>query len=1054
MHWLLGLGTALLVIVSCLLAGAAWRLAQGPINLGPWSDRVRAALVDDASPVRVSFNGLFLEWEGFHEGVDHPLDLRLSNLTIADPAGRRLISAPDAHLTFSLAGLLFGRVVPRAIEVDRAKIAVSREIGGAIDLGSDLRGGNSASLDLKQLGEQLSRPASTDHGRSRGLFDQIRRAHFRNTEVTFLDKQSGLTALTSDMDVDLVRAANGHLRGLIRAPLSVGDQKTGLRAEANWASDSGVRLDVSLTAIRPAGLAPLPLDLSFLEKVDVPVLLTGAVSFDRHFKPYSANADLLVGQGRIHLGQGSIPVRSGTIVVSAGPNEVTIERCHLDLAHTPEGAPELVDLKGTIAHAADRLSASLTLGLGPVDIADLPRLWPKGIADGARGWVIGNVMAGMTTPGNASLVIEADDSLRNIVLTKAVADLGGSNGTFTWIDNMPPVEQTDFELHLLDPDTLDIHLTSGHQRVRTGGPDVLIGDSQMRITGLSLPDQAAVIRTKVAGSVASVLSLLKEPRLHLLSAHPIAIKTGGGEVSAIMDFRFPLNNNLEIDDVDIHADAHVTKLRLLDVAAGQGIDDGIFDLGIDKTGLSLKGQGSVAAVPVTVNGSMSFNPGPPEQIVQKFAMTGQPDAKKLDAAGLHVTDLLDGPVPLTVAVIERRNGEGSVSISGDLTLATLTVGPLAWSKSSGTTASASATLLMAHDRLTKIDKIVASSDGMLLSGSADLADGHVRTVQLDTLRLGQTQGRGAIHLEANKPLAVVLQGDQIDLVPKLTAKAPAGANQEAPPATAPSWTLDARFKTALLANGERAADMLVKAAGEGETIRLLDAVGASYASSSQASSGFSIKIGPRNGTRHLLVDAKDAGGFLRGVDAVRVIRSGHLTVDGVLAKPSGLYPLVGTATIDNVIVGNSPFLGKLLQAITLYGLVDVLRGPGMQFSHVIMPFHYDGANLGVDNAHAYNPSLGLTMNGRVSLASGHTAMTGTIVPAYFFNSMLGRLPLVGKLFSPETGGGVFAARFAINGQIDDPTISINPVSALTPGFLRGIFDRAPSGNDNLQSEAK
>jgi hypothetical protein len=55
------------------------------------------------------------------------------------------------------------------------------------------------------------------------------------------------------------------------------------------------------------------------------------------------------------------------------------------------------------------------------------------------------------------------------------------------------------------------------------------------------------------------------------------------------------------------------------------------------------------------------------------------------------------------------------------------------------------------------------------------------------------------------------------------------------------------------------------------------------------------------------------------------------------------------------------------------------------------------------------------------------------------------------LFSPEKGGGVFAARFGLDGSIDDPAISINPASALTPGFLRdmfGMFDNRsanPSG---------
>ena len=45
----------------------------------------------------------------------------------------------------------------------------------------------------------------------------------------------------------------------------------------------------------------------------------------------------------------------------------------------------------------------------------------------------------------------------------------------------------------------------------------------------------------------------------------------------------------------------------------------------------------------------------------------------------------------------------------------------------------------------------------------------------------------------------------------------------------------------------------------------------------------------------------------------------------------------------------------------------------------------------------------------------------------------------GKLFSPERGGGVFAASYTLRGRLEDPDVSINPLAALTPGFLRGLF---------------
>ena len=51
-----------------------------------------------------------------------------------------------------------------------------------------------------------------------------------------------------------------------------------------------------------------------------------------------------------------------------------------------------------------------------------------------------------------------------------------------------------------------------------------------------------------------------------------------------------------------------------------------------------------------------------------------------------------------------------------------------------------------------------------------------------------------------------------------------------------------------------------------------------------------------------------------------------------------------------------------------------------------------------------------------------------------------RIPLIGRLFSPEQGSGLFAANYELTGSLKDPSVSVNPLSALTPGFLRGFFN--------------
>lgn len=170
-----------------------------------------------------------------------------------------------------------------------------------------------------------------------------------------------------------------------------------------------------------------------------------------------------------------------------------------------------------------------------------------------------------------------------------------------------------------------------------------------------------------------------------------------------------------------------------------------------------------------------------------------------------------------------------------------------------------------------------------------------------------------------------------------------------------------------------------------------------------------------------------------------MMQLGRLAITGTFEAQLGYYPLLGTMEIQDVRVKNSPAIGKFLQAITLYGLVDALRGPGMAFSSIVAPFFYQGTSLVLKQARAYNPSLGVTARGSIDLSRRQVAINGTIVPAYFFNAMLGRLPLIGRLFSPEIGGGVFAARYGMDGPIDNPAFTLNPVSALTPGITRDFF---------------
>ena len=47
----------------------------------------------------------------------------------------------------------------------------------------------------------------------------------------------------------------------------------------------------------------------------------------------------------------------------------------------------------------------------------------------------------------------------------------------------------------------------------------------------------------------------------------------------------------------------------------------------------------------------------------------------------------------------------------------------------------------------------------------------------------------------------------------------------------------------------------------------------------------------------------------------------------------------------------------------------------------------------------------------------------------------------------EPGSGVFAATYSVDGSIDQPNMTVNPLAALTPGFLRVLFSAITGERD-------
>ena len=201
----------------------------------------------------------------------------------------------------------------------------------------------------------------------------------------------------------------------------------------------------------------------------------------------------------------------------------------------------------------------------------------------------------------------------------------------------------------------------------------------------------------------------------------------------------------------------------------------------------------------------------------------------------------------------------------------------------------------------------------------------------------------------------------------------------------------------------------------------------------------SMRIGPTKDGRSFWMASDDAGSVLRALGIFDNAVGGKLVLSANLDVDRADGAIEGELRVDDFKVRDAPLLAKILSLASLTGVFDLLTGEGLPFSRLIVPFTKRGETIDIREAHTYGPAVGFTFEGRIDLAADTAELNGTVVPAYMINSILGNIPLIGDILVGPKGGGVFAVTYSLRGPLDDPEIAVNPLSALAPGVLRGLF---------------
>ncbi|MCA3356993.1 MAG: hypothetical protein ING02_03275 [Roseomonas sp.] len=1028
----------LTLLAGLALGGVVWRLEQGPVSL-PWLARQAESLANQAlTDQSIGIGAAEISWAGWREGHRSPIAVRFFDISVSDKEDGLIAVLPRVDASLSAGSLLRGHIALRGLELSGLRLLAKRDKAGALSLGlagaPKAEGAAPPGAELEALTEIITAWLAPPNEET--ALSAIQHIALLDTRLALSDEASGRVVSANLTSLVLQRRAAGGLELAGRAMLELADQRIPVEIAGNleralW------RGEASLTArgIRPAVLARASAELAPLAALDAEAEITLIARFAGAPQPDLLMGRLRTGAGVLHIPNngGEIPFAAILLDATLAEDVVRVER----LAFSPQpsqrpGAPlpPVIRASGEAQLHDGMWQTTAEISLRSLDIADLPHYWPPSVAPRPREWLAENLTAGMLREGNWRITakIGEDGSAAEITALSGVARADGV--TVHWLRPIPPFENAGGEARF-SLDKIEITANSGQQ-----AGTAIVTDSATVSISFATDPEVTRIEASVRGPLADGWSILRHPRLKIFEKRPPPINDPTGSLtSGTLKLVFPLIKTLDIEDIDIQAELDVRDLRIPRIAFDRDLERGMARVSVTNAGLTATGTGVLGDIEARIRQETDFRNGPATDIVAREIISARADAKQLAALGLDGGPLLEGPVQLDLRNETRRNGQARLAVRADLRAATLSIEPLAWTKPPGITGNAEAMVLMRGGQVTLIESFRIETPDALIRGRAnELRQNVPQRIELTSAALGRSRFTGELRPPATRvggQWNINLRGSVLDMAPAFDSH----MASDKPVEEGAAARLEARFDRVLLPHGKEITGL--------EAQLQVNALGVTQQANITARlpgrGSFAANITPDGQRRAFNLTSDNGGELLRAFDVLKTIQGGKLNVTGRYENSRPGATLTGDAVLEDFVVRDAPGLGKVLQAMTLYGLVDALSGSGLNFARATIPFSLSPDALVLQDARAFSSSLGVTAKGRIDRRRDTIDTEGTIVPAYIFNTLLGRIPLFGRLFSPEEGGGLFAVSYRMRGPLNDPQITVNPLAALTPGFLRGIF---------------
>ncbi len=1065
-----GLGAGLAIMLML----AAWQLSSGPISLGFLSPYIEKAINSGQRSFKLAMDDTILTWAGW----DRTLDIRVLGVKVLRQDGSLVGSVPEVSFSLSGRALVGGLLAPQSIELFGPRLRISRGLSG---IGIDFTDTDSQSRDLTQrlLALLLAEP-DPDNPMS-----YLTRLEIISGEITLDDQLLGKSWVTQSANVRLRRDAVG-LVGDVRLALDVNGQRTEISTAVGYQS-AGRRVDltVQFSDVSPAVFSSMYYELGPLRAFALPLrgTVSAGMSLDGVFE--AASFDLTGGRGVLNV-PGTLEQLAVEKVSLKGRYEGAEEVLDVDELSLVLGSKGSVllpaplnhrmplaslkvkgryfgktqrleinaldaDLQGPLASltavadgfsglaklGTDKVSIDLKGSLQDMPVDQLARYWPEALGSDTQSWSVKHLSGGMIHQARAEMSLWLDGKAFEVVSLDG--DMESSGVSIDYLPPMPPVRDTTAYMKF-DERNFNIFISEGKSE------SLKVKDASVLISGLDEYDQIANINVDIDGSFSDKLAYLDNKPLRYASAIGIDPKTAKGTAETNLKLKFIVENALTLDDIEVSAASKVTGVTAAKAILGRDITGGEITIDVDKKGMDLAGSVKIGTIPAKLSWRENFGKKP--KFKRRYEVKANiADTKQIGELGLDVAPFMDkyihGGLKADVRYTIFDDVDRRLEIKADIANAELSAPAFGWSKISGVPGQASITVDFEGDAISDVPAFSVTADDLKLRGKAVYAKGGkgLKRVDFDQVSYGRTDVKGALIARKEGGWDAGFHGASFEMTPIwneiFSKKTEYGTDGTEEDFKLPYLTMAVELERVWIASDRVLNNISGTFEHKGDlwsTVLLKGNVG--------EGKSFELTIRPeKDGNRKFVMTSSDAGQALRTMDFYDNLKGGKLEITGRYNDKDPGHPLEGKMLITDYKIANAPVLTRILSVMSLTGILDELQGGGLKFGNLEIPFRQSSGILEVKEASATGTSIGFTASGTIYTYADIMDITGTVVPAYALNSALGYIPVLGEIFTGgKKGSGVFAVNYSMSGPTDKPEVTINPLSALTPGIFRNVFD--------------